>query len=164
MCMIRRLIAVFCMLTPITAHADAVFFRYGLGFNAPGQQGRGEIKFFSLGVEQEGKAPVIRQAELGVIADQKDYLGRRSGVFVGATIGPEMRLGALRTRYLWGVAYISHTDALLSSNMQFTHDLTLGLNDLKSGLSLGYKHISNAGLKLPNRGRDFITLRSEIQF
>jgi len=162
--MFRRLIAVLCMFTPASAHADAVFFRYGLGFNAPGQQGRGEIKFFSLGIEQEGKAPLIRQAELGVIADQKDYLGRRSGLFMGATIGPQMQLGPVRTRYLWGVAYISQTDALLSSNMQFTHDLSLGLNDLKSGISLGYKHISNAGLKLPNRGRDFLTLRSEIQF
>lgn len=154
----------FGLLAISQANADAVFFRYGLGFGAPQQNGRGEIKWFSLGIEQDHKAPWVTQAELGVIADQKDYLGRRSGLFLGTTVGPKMQLGPVQTRYLWGVAWISTTDALLSSHMQFTHDLTLGLYDRKSGLSLGYKHISNAGITLPNRGRDFVTLRAETYF
>lgn len=160
----RAILAVLAILISTNATADAVLFRYGLGFNAPGQQGRGEIKFFSIGLETDHKAPWVTMTELGVIADQKDYLGRRSGLYLATAVGSKMQLGPIQTRYLWGVAYISHTDQLLSSNMQFTHDLTFGAYDLKSGLSLGYKHISNAGIVLPNRGRDFVTLRAETYF
>lgn len=159
-----RLLIILLLAFSSSAQADAIWFRYGLGFGAPQQTGRGEIKWFSVGVEREHRAPYVSQAEIGVIADMRDSLGRRSGLFANYTIGPKMQLGPVQTRYLWGVGYLSHTDQLLSSHFQFTHDLTFGLYDPKSGLSLGYKHISNAGITLPNRGRDFITLRAETYF
>jgi hypothetical protein len=160
----RLLIVALVLIASQQAWADAVLFRYGLGFGAPGQVGRGEIKLFSIGIEHDAHAPFVTQAELGVIADQKDYLGRRSSVFGSASVGPKMTLGSVQTRFLWGVAYISAPDSVLGSHFQFKHDLTLGLYDLRSGLSVGYNHISNAGLVLPNRGRDFITLRAETYF
>jgi hypothetical protein len=144
--------------------ADAIIFRYGLGFGAPNQAGRGEIKWFSLGIEQEKPAPWVTKAEIGVISDMKQDIGRRSGLFASWSAGPKMQLGPVQTRYLWGVGYLSHPDQLLSSRFQFTHDLIIGLYDRKSGLSLGYKHISNAGITLPNRGRDFLTLQAETYF
>jgi len=160
-----RIILLLCsLLIPTVSLADAVIFRYGLGFGAPRQSGRGEIKWFSLGIEQEKPSPWVTKAEIGVIADMKQDLGRRSGVFASYSIGPKMQLGPVQTRYMWGVGYLSHPDQLLSSRFQFTHDLTFGLYDRKSGLSLGYKHISNAGITLPNRGRDFLTLQAETYF
>lgn len=160
----KNLLLVLCLLFPTISSADAILFRYGLGFGAPNQVGRGEIKWFSIGIEKDHQTPWVSQAELGVISDMKQGLGRQSGLFVSYAAGPKMQLGPVQTRYLWGVGYLSHTDSLLSSHFQFTHDLTIGLYDLKSGLSLGYKHISNAGITLPNRGRDFITLRAETYF
>ena len=163
--MTSRLIAAILFLMPNTGLADAVLFRYGLGFGAPAQVGRGEIKWFSIGLEKEHDRPeIVSLAELGVIADMKESLNRRSSVFASYGVGTKMQLGPVQTRYVWGVGYLSHPDGLLSSHFQFTHDLTFGLYDRKSGLSLGYKHISNAGITLPNRGRDFITLRSELYF
>lgn len=159
----RWITALVLLLTNL-AHADAILFRYGLGFGAPNQSGRGEIKWFSVGIEKEHPRPWVSQGEIGVISDMKQGLGRNSGLFVSYVAGPKMQLGPVQTRYLWGVGYLSHPDSLLSSRFQFTHDLTIGLYDLKSGLSLGYKHISNAGITLPNRGRDFVTLRAETYF
>lgn len=162
--MTRLIFLLICLLIPNTGLADSVLFRYGLGFGAPNQSGRGEIKWFSIGYEKDHVPGVVTVAELGVISDMKQGLGRRSGAFASYGIGTKMQLGPVQTRYVWGVGYLSHPDQLLSSHLQFSHDLTLGLYDLKSGLSLGYKHISNAGITLPNRGRDFITLRSEYYF
>jgi len=160
----RALALLLLLLIPTTANADAVLFRYGLGFGAPNQSGRGEIKWFSIGIEKDHSQPWASQVELGVISDMRESQGRRSGLFASYAVGPKMQLGPVQTRYLWGVGYLSHPDSLLSSHLQFTHDLTIGLYDRKSGLSLGYKHISNAGITLPNRGRDFITLRAETYF
>lgn len=162
--MTRLLFCAFMLLVPNTGLADAVLFRYGLGFGAPSQVGRGEIKWFSVGYERDHVPGIVSLAELGVIADMKESLGRRSGAFASYSVGTKMQLGPVQTRYAWGMGYLSHTDGLLSSHFQFTHDLTFGLYDRKTGLSLGYKHISNAGITLPNRGRDFITLRSELYF
>jgi len=162
--MVRALLIACSLLYPSHSLADAILFRYGLGFGAPGQTGRGEVKWFSIGLEKDHKQPWVSQAEIGVISDMKQGLGRNSGLFVSYAAGPKMQLGPVQTRYLWGVGYLSHPDQLLSSHFQFTHDLTIGLYDRTSGLSLGYKHISNAGITLPNRGRDFVTLRAETYF
>jgi hypothetical protein len=149
---------------PIQSRADSGSFRYGLGFGAPDQNSPGEVKIFAFAYERNLKSPWVAQAEGGVIADMRQDRGRKSTLITSLSFGPRMQLGMFQTRFLWGPALISHPDSALGSHFQFNHDLLVGLQSLTSALTLGYKHVSNAGIKLPNRGRDFVTLRAEIYF
>lgn len=54
----------------------------------------------------------------------------------------------------FGVVVLGHTDGALGGNAAFTEEAVLGYKTV----SLGYKHISNAGLFPPNHGRDYISL------
>ena len=56
----------------------------------------------------------------------------------------------------FGPALISATDTQLSTNFQFATDIGFGVRDRETFMSVGYGHISNAGIKLPNKGRDYL--------
>lgn len=55
-----------------------------------------------------------------------------------------------------GPAWITQTDSQLGSTLQFATDIGLGVRDNTTFISVGYSHISNAGIKLPNHGRDYL--------
>lgn len=71
----------------------------------------------------------------------------------------------LYARGFTGIAAITQTDSRLSSPFQFKHDVGVGIKNKRNvGIGVNYSHVSNAGLKLPNLGRDFIQLRVELPF
>jgi hypothetical protein len=68
-------------------------------------------------------------------------------------------------RAFTGVAAITQTDSRLSSPFQFKHDVGVGVKNKRNvGIGINYSHVSNAGFKMPNLGRDFIQLRVELPF
>ena len=74
------------------------------------------------------------------------------GIRVGGDSGP---YGTVTT----GFARIGQPDRLVSTNFQFLQGASLGLMDKNgAGLGVAFKHISNAGIKLPNFGYNFLAL------
>lgn len=67
-----------------------------------------------------------------------------------------IQIGSDRGRYTLagGLAAVSRTTPALSSALQFHTQLTVRLGRVELGLG----HLSNAGLKSPNRGETFFTL------
>lgn len=91
------------------------------------------------------------------------YVDRRPGARMsllnttqmGARVGLAERLDF---RLFTGAGLISHPDQYNGGRFQFVHEARLdfsGTND--TGIYLGVKHISNAGIAQPNFGRDHIT-------
>lgn len=85
---------------------------------------------------------------------------RRTSAFASLSFGYRVSLtwGPYAEAF-FGPGWIQHTDAQLGSHYQFFHDVNLGFLHDGWGIGLGFKHISNAGLKLPNQGRDFLSAR-----
>lgn len=87
--------------------------------------------------------------------------GERSSFYAAPAIGYRLNngWGPFFESYL-GAGYISAVDAKLGGHVQLFSDMNFGVMDAKGwGLSVGFKHISNFGLKLPNEGRDFLAVR-----
>jgi hypothetical protein len=59
-----------------------------------------------------------------------------------------------------GAAYITKTDYLNGSNWNFAEQMGWRFPKQSSGgrLEFAIRHVSNAGLKKPDRGEDFLTL------
>jgi Lipid A 3-O-deacylase (PagL) len=58
-----------------------------------------------------------------------------------------------------GASYKTQTDDLNSTHVNFAEQLTVRWRVSHSvRLELAFRHWSNAGLRLPNRGQDFATL------
>lgn len=111
-----------------------------MGVRAESHEVRGIYNAVELGgyVDNGGegrKGAAVAKAQLGVKP------GQTSGVYGFAFTGP---------------CLITATDSVLSTNFQFATDVGVGIRDSETFVSVGYSHISNAGIKLPNRGRDFI--------
>lgn len=69
---------------------------------------------------------------------------RKEGVVMGYTLGPSL---------------ITRTGPLLGSLWQLYHSFNVGVVDRRGVcISIYWKHFSNAGLKRPNKGRNFIGL------
>lgn len=56
---------------------------------------------------------------------------------------------------LAGVLFMFQPDSLLSTPFEFTESITVGYQKF----GVGYQHVSNAGLKEPNIGRDHLFFR-----
>jgi hypothetical protein len=148
----------------IPAQADS-FFKYGVGVFVPGQQGKAEVKEFSLGVQNPTWMNLTEQYEVGLWADRGTEHGRKSSFFGFYSLGPTVDAGSLYAQGLWGIGAISTTDSMLGGNFQFTQDLGLGLKDAtRRAVGLNYKHVSSAGIYSPNKGRDFLTIKLQIPF
>jgi hypothetical protein len=92
----------------------------------------------------------LLRVNVGAIGQHRDEaeLGRVEFV--------SLQLGSDRGRYTLaaGIAAVSRTTPALSSAGQFHTQLTVRVG----GAELGLGHLSNAGLKKPNKGETFFTL------
>lgn len=148
------------------AHAgQGPFARFGIGMKTQESKSHGDVKTFNLGYQGEfgGALSLLDYKwEAGGWIDNVRK-GRKHGGFVSGSVGVEPRIGAFYANAFVGLAAISPTDAMLGSVYQFVEDFGFGVGDQrKVRVGLNYKHISNAGIKMPNRGRDFLTL--QVQF
>lgn len=87
-------------------------------------------------------------------------------MYIAGSVGLQIQSDSgIFARYFLGPSYVFNKDTRLASPFEFNHDLELGIRD-KSGLeiSMGLKHMSNAGLVEPNPGRDFITINLGFHF
>lgn len=89
-----------------------------------------------------------------------------SSGFGSIQLGVDIEASPFTASTFHGIGAITKTDSRLGSNFQFFHDLCGGLQDDKNhaNISLCYKHISNAGVTLPNLGKDFIMIKIGIPY
>jgi hypothetical protein len=157
----KYILAFITLFASLNVNASS-FSKYGIGVFNTADYGTASTKVFSLGYVGELFGPFINQVELGLFADSSGH-DRKSSGFGFYSIGTEVNPGYLVIRSLWGVGMITSPDSMLGGNFQFTQDLLIGVRDNKKNMiGLVYKHISSAGLELPNKGRDFLTIQVEI--
>lgn len=143
-------------------YADSTFLKYGLGFGVPQQKSISQVKLISVGNQYESKI-FDYKFEAGGWADNTHYHGVKNSGFISMSLGVEPKIETIFIHWFTGVAAITDTDVLLGSWYQFCHDFGVGLHDKrKVKFGFHYKHFSNAGIRMPNRGRDFFGVILQI--
>lgn len=150
----------------------SMFAQWGLASDHPTENSKSLVKFAEAGLTGE-KGKLAYTIGAGGWVDKSkfrtiDYTGRetshvKDSGFMEALVGVDPQCGPVYLTYKLGPSYVAHNDSLLGSNFQVAHEFGIGLRD-KRGVRVGIvlKHFSNAGLHLPNQGRDFIGLRIEF--
>lgn len=164
-----KLLLLLALLVPSLSFADdglptgeGSFFKYGLGLKTKDQESISEVKMFSIGRQSPLLYILDQKWEVGMWSDQHGD-GRKSSGFGGWSMGVEPKIGTFYVHSFWGVIGITTTDSMLGSNLQFMQDLGMGVRDARGvGIGVGYKHISDAGIKMPNKGRDFFFAQLQI--
>lgn len=119
-------------------------------------------KYFTIGYTDSLTEVFDFQVEAG--GWKTTYQGENSSLYTAYQFGIKTDT-PFYARFFTGPALISATDQRLSSALQFKHDIGIGFKDKRNvGIGVNYSHVSNANLKLPNLGRDFIQLRVEVPF
>jgi len=77
------------------------------------------------------------------------------GVRTISHFGPELHIAV-------GPAYLQNPDQVLGGHFQFSLEGGVGISDGKTSLGLEWKHLSSAGIEMPNQGRDFISIQLRI--
>ncbi len=113
-------------------------------------------KLFLLGYRTDWKL-LTYQVELGGIFDGRD--GAKSSLVGTFSAGLETKTIPFYAFYLPGIALITGPDNYLSSFYQFSHDVGVGIKDGRGvSVDFTYRHFSNAGIHLPNPGRNYLVI------
>jgi len=146
------LTALFC----ITSRANATDYSVRFGPGIQGGSPTGSTKMFGVRSESHLIRGVYSATEVGGYVDNGG--GGRSGagiVKVQFGVKPGQHSGLYGFGFV-GPCVITATDTQLSTHTQFATDIGLGVRDMDTFMSVGYSHISNAGIALPNKGRDYL--------
>lgn len=139
------------------------FFKYGVGIANSATESRAEVKILTIGRTMPLGSLLAHQWEVGGWVDNSSDQTRKGSGFGSYAFGVNVNAGYLYAQSLWGVCAITTRDSYLGGNLQFNQDLSVGLRDSR-GVMVGanYKHISSAGIFMPNQGRDFLLIRLAI--
>lgn len=124
---------------------------------------RVETKFLNLGYREPLGHGFSWQGEAGGWTDSAG--NGRTGSGYGAFQGNFIAGDSVFARLSAGPSLVTAPDSYLSGHFQFTEDLFLGLQGSnKNVVGVKYKHFSNAGLRQPNLGRDFMGIEASVSF
>lgn len=124
----------------------------------------GSSKIFGVRHEADLFYGMSTAEELGGFVDTRGA-GRKGSVLGKLQLGitPGQREGVFG-KVFTGPCVISGPDNQLGSWYQWSTDFGLGVRDDRTYMALTYSHISNAGVKLPNHGRDFVVMEAGVRF
>lgn len=146
--------------TPSALAAD-----YSVKFGPSIQDGEtnGSAKGFGIRREEDVFYTLGWATELGGYVDNGGHGRKSAGLFklqLGARPGP--RTGVFGKAFA-GPCVITQRDSQLGGEFpQFCTDIGIGVRDPFSFMSVTYGHISSAGLRFPNAGRDFLSFELGI--
>lgn len=146
------------LLSSVALADDQSFVKYGVGVAGSGKDSLAETKLLSIGYKSNIWSDyLIGLWEAGGFVDVTGS-GRASSAFGFGGAGVYVDSGPLYLQNTFEIGLITNPDSYLGGPFQFSEDIGVGLKS-KSGASIGvnYKHISSAGIELPNKGRDFMT-------
>lgn len=154
----RYLITILLFLTS-HVYAGQYYGSYGVGVFQKESKSFADVKLFNIGTQWDLYKLFKQKFEAGVWTDVK-FENRRSSGYAAYSVGIRVEPQFLYVESYWGAGLITHTDGMLSTNIQFMNDTGIGVQD-NAGRFIGinYKHISNAGISYPNLGRDFLTIK-----
>lgn len=137
----------------LNSKADEFIIKYG-----PGYLHSNNAELTSLGYQNKLHNAIYQKIEGGAWVDNAS--GMSNSLYISYSLGLRVDSGKAFAEWFFGPTLISSPDNNLGGTFQFNHDLFFGLRD-KQGYSvgLGIKHISSAGIEIPNLGRDFILIR-----
>jgi len=146
------------------SNAYELGIKYGLGFGVPEQQEPSEVKFVSVEIQNSLGSLLKHKLAAGGWFDPKPVLKRSGASFGAYSIGIKVEPGIFYAENFFGVSLISQTDSMLSTNFEFTEEIGIGIQDaLGRFLGFQWKHFSNAGIQLPNKGRDFMLVSTGVR-
>lgn len=153
-------------LLSLNSHSSEFGLSYGLGVSNSAKYSVAETKTADLAYRGFLIPGVYWQARTGFWGDGSRDPSRRSSYYASTGPGIEVDLKPLEVRSGWGLAYITTPDSYLGGHTpQFNGDLYVGLRDKNNmGLGMRYSHLSSAGLILPNKGRDFVTVEIGVKW
>lgn len=114
---------------------------------------KNQTSIYSIGVQDLNRDGFGWKLEAGAWTDSGQD---RKGSFFTSAMGAK-RFGDLdgfNLTGLFGIIVASNADGALGSPLAFTEEAILGYR----AVGIGYKHISNAGLWVPNHGRDYLSV------
>lgn len=150
---------VLLMLIFSTPSYASYYGSYGVQVLQKEHSGFADVKLFNIGYQTSLYKIFAQKAELGVWSDVK-FPGRSSSGYGAYSVGLRIEPGSLYLESYWGLCAITHTDTMLGSNFQFKNDTGIGIEDAAGRfIGINYSHISNAGILLPNLGRDFLAIK-----
>ncbi len=156
----RSLVVSLLMLSS-QAHADVVA-SVGLGKSAfAGVQGAPFERAASLGYEYTFSNGLFVRPEAGWFMDNSGHgvsspwLAPLVGVRSQSTVGPALHFAI-------GPGYLHNPDSVLGGHFQFSLEGGASLVDRNFGIGVVWKHLSSAGINMPNRGRDLIALQLSV--
>lgn len=148
--------------TLVYAQDDQVIVDGGVGVFNSGKNSLSETKTLTLGIQEDIYGPLKDRAIVGGWLDNAGN-GKSGSALASGQLGFEVNRDGLVAGIFSGPAMISNTDVLLGGHFQFMDDLHLGIQD-KDGSYIGivYRHLSSAGVEMPNVGRDLVGI--ELRF
>lgn len=155
--LIRWLILV-CIAT--TAHAD-VTLSVGVGKGIMYHNGTPFERAVAVGYEHRFSNGIFVRPEVGYFLDisgqnlSSIWAAPLIGVRSKSAVGPAIHLAV-------GPGYLQNPDSILGGHFQFSLEGGLALEDGNFAIGLVWKHLSSAGIEMPNLGRDFICAQVRI--
>ncbi len=149
---------IFLLLFSSLAHAQGDQFSVDAGFGVfnSGKNSLSETKTVAIGYQEDLWDALKQRVTLGGWVDDAGN-GKNNSVFLAGQLGFEVNRDGLVAGVFSGPAVISNTDVLLGGHFQFMDDVRLGIQDrIGSYVGVFYRHLSSAGLEMPNIGRDMV--------
>lgn len=142
-----------------SAHsAEGTLIKYSLSANTERSV---DQKGLSFGFQDEILF-LDKKWEIGFWIDNRAQA--KSSIFASYSFGVEPQFSFFYASFFQGVGLISSPDAILGGHPQFFADLGFGIKDPNKKVSLGfqYRHISSAGIFMPNLGRDTLGIQIRL--
>lgn len=143
-----------------TAQADLTL-SVGVGKNIMKQNGTPFERMVAVGFEHEFPVGVFLRPEAGYFLDTSGktlssiWVAPLLGVRAKSKVGPALHLAV-------GPGYLQNPDSTLGGHFQFSLEGGIALEDENLAIGLVWKHLSSAGINMPNQGRDFICAQVRI--
>lgn len=157
------MLSIFALIIALSSQSSAdVVASVGLGKSAfAGVQGVPFERAASLGYEHAFSNGLFIRPEAGWFMDNSGrgvsspWGAPLIGVRSQSAVGPSLH-------FAMGPGYLHNPDSILGGHFQFSLEGGASLVDRNFGLGVVWKHLSSAGINMPNRGRDFIALQVRI--
>lgn len=160
--MIKLIVFIGILLASTFANADLVT-SVGIGKGVMKGNGTPFERALAIGWEHPFITGFFVRPEAGWFMDNSGeglsspWASTLGGVRATSPMGATMHLAV-------GPAYLHNPDQKLGGHFQFSLEGGVGIEDKNFAIAMVWKHLSSAGINMPNQGRDFIMAQIRIPF